>query len=53
MEILESLAKFFGIILLIAFIISIRSCQCDMRAGDGLTSHYNPIIGCVFEQEKE
>ena len=42
---------------LILFIIccflffAIRSCQCNMRAGNGISSHYNLFWGCVFEQK--
>ena len=30
--------------------LSIRSCECNLRAGNGISSHYNPFLGCVFEQ---
>lgn len=42
-------------ILLVVFVavlaFSVNSCQCHLRAGDGITSHYAPFLGCVFEQK--
>lgn len=42
------------LLIIIGFVavFSIRSCECNLRAGDGLSSHYNPFLGCVFEQSK-
>lgn len=33
-------------------ILSIRSCECNLRAGNGISSHYNPFLGCVFESKE-
>lgn len=48
MEVFERIAAVFGIMLLLAFVLSVKSCQCDHRAGNGVASHYNPIYGCEF-----
>ena len=42
------------LLIIIGFVVifSIRSCECNLRAGNGLSSHYNPFLGCVFEQSK-
>ena len=34
-------------------IFSIRSCECNLRAGNGISSHYNPFLGCVFETAEQ
>lgn len=42
------------LLIIVGFVVifSIRSCECNLRAGNGLSSHYNPFLGCVFEQSK-
>ena len=49
MKILESIATICGIILLWGFVVSVRSCQCDHRAGNGIESTFHPIYGCQFQ----
>lgn len=39
------------VILCLILSFAISSCQCEMRAGYGISSHYDPLIGCVFEKE--
>lgn len=43
------------LLLIIGFVVifSIRSCECNLRAGNGISSHYNPFLGCVFEQAEQ
>lgn len=52
MSILKSIASIFAIVFIILIIFNIKGCVCDMRAGSGMSSHYRPFIGCVFEQIK-
>lgn len=52
MEYLEKLAAFFGIIFLLIFVFSIKSCQCQHRSGDGIQSEYHPIYGCMFSKKE-
>lgn len=49
MKILESIATFFGILLVLAFVVSVKSCQCEHRAGNGIESTYHPVYGCEFQ----
>lgn len=40
----------FLFVVTLGVVMSIASCQCKLRAGDGISSHYNPLLGCVFEK---
>lgn len=53
MKILESLATFFAVIFILCFGMSVRSCQCEHRAGNGIVSTYDPIYGCSFQVKGE
>lgn len=47
---LKNIGMIFLIIMTIVSTFSIKGCQCRMRAGNGLVSHYNILVGCVFEK---
>lgn len=51
-DVFEKIGGVAFIVFLIIVGFSIKGCQCDLRAGNGIISHYNPFLGCVFEQQQ-
>lgn len=48
---IDYITRILCVVFVVVLTFSVNSCQCHLRAGDGITSHFNPFLGCVFERK--